>query len=609
MGYVYDANKSKPWRKPRWRFAYNGPDGTEVNEKGASTESATEHLLKMREKDVASGCWSALPAASGAGGVPTFTEYATRHDAHRRSKGKALALDGTEHGRINKHVVPIIGKVLMDRFEREHIAGVLESLMEKIEKGELAPSTVLNIYGDLRVLFKRAVRIDKFLAESPCTLSLDLDELPQKRDKDPRWRKTAKFARKELLMVIPFHAGNHIPADRHMIYALAYFGFMRTGEAAGRRWLDWDEMQEPLEQILVATQYNDKETKTRRPRMLPVHPALSQMLREFRDHWWPILYGRRPRPEDFIVPVRGRGKPRADKPRPCRSKQDVYKLLQADLVKLGLRRRRQHDFRRTMISDAQAGGCNRQALKDISHGAKGDIISDYTTFDWEDLCAVILCVKFELPTQHAPELRVLPNLVGPFASKADVVRQFPLDMPADEVVQLAESWGVTRMDVYTTRRLMRLEASDGVSRSRFGASLTPGEKALVAVPVSALNHSRIGVTPTGIEPGQVHENAGELSATGRTKRVALVDETARNLPGRDQPLTPRVSAPADEVMLRAELLDLQDELRSHADSLRRGEALDERSRHALASAMDRAARLAAPEASTHKPKARQPGGT
>src|SRR5262249_46157964 len=146
---------------------------------------------------------------------------------------------------------------------------------------------------------------------------------------------------------------------------------------------------------------------------------------------------------------------------------------------LGIRPRRAHDFRRTLISAAQDAGCNRAALKDITHGAKGDIISDYTTFDWDTLCSVISSVHVDFASRSTQQLaRVMPNLNGPFASKADVVRQFDLATPVDEIVEHASSWSVTRFDVYTTRRLMRLEQADGVSRSRFGVSLTPFEKAL-----------------------------------------------------------------------------------------------------------------------------------
>src|SRR6266545_4865785 len=99
MGTVYNANKSKPWARARWRIKYDGPNG-EVDEKGAGSETATRALLEMRERDVAKACWSPLAAASGAGGNPTFAEYEQRHNARRIAAGKALAVDGTEHGRM-----------------------------------------------------------------------------------------------------------------------------------------------------------------------------------------------------------------------------------------------------------------------------------------------------------------------------------------------------------------------------------------------------------------------------------------------------------------------------------------------------------------------------
>jgi hypothetical protein len=71
MGYYYNANKSKPWLKARWRLSYRGPDGKLINEKGASTEAATAQLLKMREKDVANGRASSPCASTTSGGVPT----------------------------------------------------------------------------------------------------------------------------------------------------------------------------------------------------------------------------------------------------------------------------------------------------------------------------------------------------------------------------------------------------------------------------------------------------------------------------------------------------------------------------------------------------------
>ena len=93
------------------------------------------------------------------------------------------------------------------------------------------------------------------------------------------------------------------------------------------------------------------------------------------------------------------------------------------------------------------------------------------------------------------------------------MRRFPLEVPVAQVIETAAPWLISRSDVHTTRRLMRLEAIDGVSRSRFGerseksalpsvslVSLTPFEKALVSSEPGMRNHSRLSVTPTGIEP-------------------------------------------------------------------------------------------------------------
>jgi hypothetical protein len=91
----------------------------------------------------------------------------------------------------------------------------------------------------------------------------------------------------------------------------------------------------------------------------------------------------------------------ADRERPCRSGHGVYIALQADLVRLGIGKRRGHDLRRTFISFAQEGDCNREALKEITRGSKGDIISDSTTFSWEKLREVVSCVRLELPPTAA----------------------------------------------------------------------------------------------------------------------------------------------------------------------------------------------------------------
>jgi hypothetical protein len=80
--------------------------------KGADTEPhRSMALLKMRERDVATSCWSPLAGASGAGGIPTLTD----------------------------------GRIARDE--------IVDLIAESIEREALAPNTILRIYGDLRVLF------------------------------------------------------------------------------------------------------------------------------------------------------------------------------------------------------------------------------------------------------------------------------------------------------------------------------------------------------------------------------------------------------------------------------------------------------------------------
>ena len=71
----------------------------------------------------------------------------------------------------------------------------------------------------------------------------------------------------------------HVPEDRRTLYAIELLGGSGRGEAAARRWRDWDEAVAPLGSLLVATSFDSRThtegpTKTRRPRRVPVHPAL-----------------------------------------------------------------------------------------------------------------------------------------------------------------------------------------------------------------------------------------------------------------------------------------------------------------------------------------------
>jgi len=120
---------------------------------------------------------------------------------------------------------------------------------------------------------------------------------------------------------------------------------------------------------------------------MPVHPTLAAILSKWRHDGYPTMMGAPPAPEDLLVPMpKGRRMPLGK----MRSKNDSYKRLRRDLRILGLRPRRGHDLRRTMISLAQDDGASRKILRDVTHGrSKRDAIDEYTTLQWATLCAEV----------------------------------------------------------------------------------------------------------------------------------------------------------------------------------------------------------------------------
>jgi integrase len=223
---------------------------------------------------------------------------------------------------------------------------------------------------------------------NPCVLKRG--ELPEKLDKDPTWRAKAVFTRDEIVQVI---TDLRVPEDRRVMYSLIFLaGGLRFGEAAARRWRDYDPDCEPLGRLAVHTSFNvktqeEKEVKTKRPRDVPVHPTLAMLLDSWRREGWERMAGRSPEPHDLIVPSR-RGV--------HRNVNHMLKRFHQDLERLGLRRRRQHDLRRTFISLCRADGARMEILRWVTHGPSADIMDDYTSLPWESLCAEVAKLRIRL---------------------------------------------------------------------------------------------------------------------------------------------------------------------------------------------------------------------
>jgi integrase len=312
-------------------------------------------------------------------GPITVRRYATRWVEDRIKAGLASAVD--DESRFRLHALPGLGAIKLEDVRPRHIRDLVKKLRAD---GKLAPRSVRHVYGLLHTMFKDAT-VDELIDTNPCVLTRG--DLPKIVDKDPTWRAGAVFTRGELEQLI---SDERLPPDRRMLYALLGMAGLRFGEASALRWRTYDTTLEPLGRLLIASSWQtrrkqEKSTKTEQPRQVPVHPVLARLLAEWKLDGWQLMMGRAAGPDDLIIPSR-QGL--------HRSRHHGLEKFSEDLIRLGLRHRRQHDLRRTFISLARTDGARKDVLETITHGQRGSNIMDlYTTPPWPLLCEEVAKLK------------------------------------------------------------------------------------------------------------------------------------------------------------------------------------------------------------------------
>ena len=383
MGCIYPRG-SKLW------VQYKGADGKwrqSTTPFRPGQEKEARKLLREVENRIAAGQqWGANVA-----GVLTVAGFAERWCEERRKLG--IADFKNEKARLKNHVLPAIGSMPLEDVRPRHIVTMVRHLRDVSR----APKTVRNVYGTLSALYRDAV-LEDLVETSPCVLTKY--QLGTNEDANPEWRPTAVYDRGELELLI---SDPRVPRDRQIFYALQGIGALRHGEAAGLRFRHWDTSLKPLSALLVATSYDKGRTKTGRARRMPVHPTLAAVLSEWKLHGWAEMMGRVPGPDDLVVPLPASLRVELGAMR----KPDLsWRRLVVDLENLGLRHRRGHDLRRTMISLARIDGARADILRLCTHGASREIIDVYTTFPWESLCAEVS--KLKLDRRGKSNVVVLP---------------------------------------------------------------------------------------------------------------------------------------------------------------------------------------------------------
>ncbi len=160
------------------------------------------------------------------------------------------------------------------------------------------------------------------------------------------------------------------------------------------KWQSYDATLKPLGRLLVSSSWStslrkEKAPKTEQPRSVPVHPVLAIILDQWKRKGWRVMMSATPTPDDLIVPSR-RGV--------HRSRHHSLGKFRGDLDQVGLRRRRQHDLRRTFISLARADGARKDIIEHITHGQRGNIVDLYTEFPWVPLCEEVAKLKITIPS-------------------------------------------------------------------------------------------------------------------------------------------------------------------------------------------------------------------
>lgn len=327
-------------------------------------------------------------------------------------------------------------------------AHVLEWICRIPKIAPLATKTIGNIYSTLRACMKAATDGYELIPKNPCRLTKR--ELPVGSKKPGAKPLPYRTDETDLLC----HS-ERVSAERRVFHSLLLYTGMRHGEAAGRRWKDYDQTAPVLGRLHVHDQYDGQPLKADKgddtyPRTVPVHPTLAAVLGAWKEKGFAAFYGRKPGPDDFIVPNTG------DILKPREVNRSLRRLGE-DIARLGIapRARALHLTRHTFISGCRNNGADADVLKLITHGASksnSDIIGMYSTIDWETLCRAVMCFRKDgVDPDPEPGSRIVPRAVpaefGPkktnqiqgFAGAGDGVRTRDILLGKQVLYQLSYS--------------------------------------------------------------------------------------------------------------------------------------------------------------------------
>lgn len=341
-------------------------------------------------------------------GSPTGPMTVRRYAGEWIPKRRDADLDWkNDRGRLENHILPVLGHLLVRDVRAPHIADLVHKLRFTTK---LSQRTVYNVYSVVSALFRDAA-IEGAIEQTPCILTKR--QLGPLVDSDPEWRAGSLFTRDEAETLI---SDQRIPADRQIVYGFGLLAGMRPGESAAVRWRNYDPDREPLGRLLVAYSYNTRKgrakgTKTDAVRSVPVHPTLAAMLAEWKLSGWAAMMGRVPEPDDLIVPL----PPAAAERRRSRTGEAFRghdysgrRWRDEDLPALGWRYREPYATKSTFITLAIEDGANPDVIRDrVTHSkARRSAFDGYDRGPhWIETCREV--AKLKIARRVVEQERVL----------------------------------------------------------------------------------------------------------------------------------------------------------------------------------------------------------
>jgi integrase len=355
-------------------YVVNEWQGKPTWEKVGTQKRQAEQRDNAMKREIRAGAY-VPPAASKA---LTVQQYATVWCSKRTN---ASAKEELRTLKIHVFKRPWLASMRLDAVRHADVDKWVEEMRdEKKPDGSrrITDKTISNAVGVLKQVYQSAIRAELAI-KNPCKLERGALKTAPAQEREI-------YTPAELLVLVRHHA---IPWPIRMLNGLCLFTGMRKGEACARRWKDLDTSCGPLAALKIHDQYDGKPLKTDRPRVAPIHPLLAEMLEGWAAEGFELWTGRKPTPDDLIVPNVEHGVVKTF----TRSTALKAFIRYAELA--SVRPRTMHATRHTFISLCRRGNAPKDRIEKITHNARGGIIDRYTHHDWKPLCDAVLCLVLD----------------------------------------------------------------------------------------------------------------------------------------------------------------------------------------------------------------------